>query len=570
MCDLLTKHVLQDMSDGGGGSGKRKKHKYSSEDVEYAARAVRDSEGALTLRNAEKQFNIPRMVIQRCLKNDCTYVGKGRPTLLDTVHEKQLAKYCEMRAGMNCGVTKQELMRKARALSKEVGVVKPWNNKQKDVDAPLSYEWYNGFEKRNKMSHKKPQGLDTKRYCAFTKDIKAQTFDLYIKLLSSNDLLDAPAFIWNFDEKCQRLTHRPKKVVARKGQQIDCVVSANRESFTVVLMCNADGVLLPPCFIVSGKTDRCFEKWGVDGFKEAYWTRNESGYSTNETQLKILQDYMIPNMGTHRPQVILSDGFSSHEFLDSIEELIDNRIHLFCFPSHSTSKLQPIDKYITALWNKHWDNMCAEWFAKNPNRELSHHQCTKLLKSCYEHISRANVRACWRDCRLYPISPDLVSADVPLAVESEVELTHTIAPGSPAPLNKSADNSPVSHMPSQIDQFPGQHEPCVTITNQNAPQKPASEAPDVIVMQSRLYSSSGAVPFPGFNSPPAREEAATDPTEVVPITSVTTPDCTPPGPSTSANSAPASSTTNSLEFSPRTEKVLRFPKQIATNKTEAN
>jgi len=61
----------------------------------------------------------------------------------------------------------------------------------------------------------------------------------------------------------------------------------------------------------------CQVKWDTKNFSEAYWTFNESGYCTNETQVQILRDYMIPNIGGDRPQIIMSDGFQAHELVNS-------------------------------------------------------------------------------------------------------------------------------------------------------------------------------------------------------------------------------------------------------------
>ena len=231
---------------------------------------------------------------------------------------------------------------------------------------------------------------------AFTEDVKEQTYELYTKLVIQHNILDNPSCIWNLDEKSQRLQHKPDKVVARKGQQIDANISGSRESFTVVLVCNAAGKLLPPCFIISGKTSRSLNKWDTNSFDEAYWTFNETGYSTNETQVQILTDYVIPNIGSERPQLLTSDGFGSHEFLEAVETMIESQIHLFAFASHTTSKIQPVDKYINAHWNRAWNNLCSYWYAENPLGEIDHRTCTKLLKETWQHISPANVVASWR------------------------------------------------------------------------------------------------------------------------------------------------------------------------------
>ena len=126
---------------------------------------------------------------------------------------------------------------------------------------------------------KKPQGLSGKRYCAFAQDVKDDFFDMYTKVVYKLELQDKPEQIWNYDEKCQRFVHRPGKIAAAVGQNVDTVVSENRESFTIVLVCNAAGTLLLPLLIVKGLTHRVLLKWKTEDFPEAYWTYQAKGYN---------------------------------------------------------------------------------------------------------------------------------------------------------------------------------------------------------------------------------------------------------------------------------------------------
>ena len=89
-------------------------------------------------------------------------------------------------------------------------------------------------------------------------------------------------------------------------------------------------------------------KWKIEDFPEAYWTYQAKGYNSASVMLGYMSKVVIPVLGDLRPHLLISDGFGSHEDLDVLEEAISNNLVMFNLPSHTTSKIRPLDKYVMA------------------------------------------------------------------------------------------------------------------------------------------------------------------------------------------------------------------------------
>lgn len=75
-----------------------------------------------------------------------------------------------------------------------------------------------------------------------------------------------------------------------------------------------------------------------------------------------------------KPILLIFDGHSSH-ITDQIRELaLNNNIHLFCLPPHTTHKLQPLDVGcfgpLQNAWRKCCDEVVTETGADIPRKDF--------------------------------------------------------------------------------------------------------------------------------------------------------------------------------------------------------
>lgn len=80
-------------------------------------------------------------------------------------------------------------------------------------------------------------------------------FDLLVKSLYENDLLECPSQIFNCDETGLPLEHTPSSVIGIRGQKHPwALTSGDKKQITVLGCVNAAGNAIPPLVIHARKT----------------------------------------------------------------------------------------------------------------------------------------------------------------------------------------------------------------------------------------------------------------------------------------------------------------------------
>nr|XP_026498515.1 uncharacterized protein LOC113402464 [Vanessa tameamea] len=114
--------------------------------------------------------------------------------------------------------------------------------------------WFKSFIERNpKLSFRQAEGLSVARAKGHREEVN-NFYDLLIKVLTENYLLDKPERLYNNDESGIQLNNKPGKIIAKKGAKfINSVTFAKKgETMTIVGCCNAIGNFLPPVPIIKG------------------------------------------------------------------------------------------------------------------------------------------------------------------------------------------------------------------------------------------------------------------------------------------------------------------------------
>jgi len=130
--------------------------------------------------------------------------------------------------------------------------------------------------------------------------------------------------------------------VERTSKQAYSESIGGREHITVLVTVSASGFALPP-FVIFEKAfpSGPYAKIGPD---DALYANAPNGYMDTQLFTKWVSKLFIPSTAhIQKPLLLILDGHGSHVDIDMIDLLVENDIHLFCLPPHTTNILQPLD-----------------------------------------------------------------------------------------------------------------------------------------------------------------------------------------------------------------------------------
>ena len=158
----------------------------------------------------------------------------------------------------------------------------------------------------------------------------------------------------------QTAVHKPGPIITKKGQKQVGKITSGERGKTVTILCsmNAHGRHIPPFMIFTRKkmndhlllgSPPCMvgvptdSGWTDSGRTDSGWT--DSGCTDSIVFIKWLKHFVDHIKPTPSKKVmLLVDGHISHNSYEAIEYARASRIYMISFPSHTTHKLQPLDK----------------------------------------------------------------------------------------------------------------------------------------------------------------------------------------------------------------------------------
>ena len=101
------------------------------------------------------------------------------------------------------------------------------------------------------------------------------------------------------------------------------------------------------------------------------------------------------------------DGHGSHTTTCMVELTLENNIHLFCLPPHTTHKLQPLDVWVfgplQCAWQEHCDDILDETGEEIQQEDIVKEYMAARNKSVTPEI----VRGAWKKCGMAPLDPNV-------------------------------------------------------------------------------------------------------------------------------------------------------------------
>ncbi|XP_074643541.1 uncharacterized protein LOC141900547 [Tubulanus polymorphus] len=252
--------------------------------------------------------------------------------------------------------------------------------------------------------------------------------------------------IWNMDETGLQFSHVPGKIVARKGSRyVQARISGNRETITIMACGNAAGQMLAPNVIFKGKTAASLQS--VDSNRAPPGTTvsvSESGWTKQGIATLWFKKSFLPAIGRVRPQVLISDGHNSHNFLELVELARENNIKLVELPEHTSHWLQPLDRSCFKTLKSSWNRLCQNFSNQNPGRIINKSCFFEIFTPTWQSISPEHLINGFRSCGIYPFDPSIIPP------EAFLPSTTTIA----TVIADIADPTPCSDVPlSESNKF---------------------------------------------------------------------------------------------------------------------
>ena len=165
------------------------------------------------------------------------------------------------------------------------------------------------------------------------------------KLIDDNRII--PSCSWNIHKTGLQYQNKPVKSAAPKGMKVFYGrTSDSRESVTIVACVSAAGEAKPPLCIAKGKTERSIESFATYLGLKMPSGRQKKGWMKNSLGVEWSRSVFLKNCGSRRPHLLLLDSHSSHEVLELLEIVKEERIHILALPSHNTQLLQPLDRVV--------------------------------------------------------------------------------------------------------------------------------------------------------------------------------------------------------------------------------
>ena len=362
------------------------------------------NEGNVSLRGASRKYSIPLTSIHDRVSGKVGQAPKwGKPTKLSTEKETELIQYAMKRADLGIGFSKKTFLRFAGKFAEDEGV--------KFTNGVATDKWWRGLKQRHPdFSLRSPEATSSGRHMAMTRLRLARYYAELNSVLQKHDLKDKGAKIWNMDETGLSLTHKPPKIIAKKGSKaVHSKVSTSRELITVIACGNADGSVIPPHVIVPGKTKRSLNSYDIENAPVGTnISVSDSGWTKVGIGLLWFAETFLANIGPERPQMLVFDGHESHNHIEFIEKARQEQIILIELPSKTSHWTQPFDRTVFKSLKSHWNTYIDE-FTSETGVAVGHGQFFRLLnKSWKASMSSSNIKNGFVKTGICPYNPGVI------------------------------------------------------------------------------------------------------------------------------------------------------------------
>ncbi|KAF5325486.1 hypothetical protein D9619_009916 [Psilocybe cf. subviscida] len=329
--------------------------------------------------------------------------------LLTLEEEGILLDWCALHASLGNPWTPEDLRAQAELISgKQVGS-----------------SWHKKFERRHpKIDAYKATSLDPKRANHFNRGIVMDFFDKWESLNDKHGGIP-PEHIWNWDEKGIQMgggrgKDSQKHYFLKSSKHRYLMKDDNLELVTILECVSAAGSIVPPSFCLqNGPYPDVRKKIQVHEWGSLYMS--ESGWTDSVNAERWLDTNFIPwakeqRVDNTKPIVLFMDGHETHETLNmkrTVYKYLESEnieVVLFCFPSKTTHKLQPLDVGIFHQVQRHWQADCSK--GQKVRRKINQY----TVIPAYVHATRKamdkeTIAKAFKNTGIFPANRDIFTND---------------------------------------------------------------------------------------------------------------------------------------------------------------
>jgi len=262
--------------------------------------------------------------------------ARGPPPLLPQEAEIHLSEWVVGRQQVGYPVGRREIIRQARAMSERL------------YGRGVGDGWYRRFMQRHpSLAPRTSQSLSKARNIVDTNDVHT-LFSTLLKLIIEERI--GAARIFNVDETAFETRTATKPVIVVRGSKNVWHTDVTADFHLTIVACgSAEGFVVPPLFVLPGKTVwlNILEGCDVPG---AAVTTTESGFMNHGLFQRWLAFFAaaIPTP-VRRPLVLIMDGCASHISPLIIEAADAVQVKLVCLPANATHLFQPLVDKASAI-----------------------------------------------------------------------------------------------------------------------------------------------------------------------------------------------------------------------------
>jgi DDE superfamily endonuclease len=310
-------------------------------------------------------------------RHDTWHVASVKRQNLSEEQEETLKEWISQHASIDTPYTRQDAIVNASAISGKT----------------LGLKWYRCSMKHHpRLCAAKLVGLDPKCAKNFNEAVIKDYFDKLEEFHSRFGGIP-PEHIWNMDEKGIQMgggrKKDGKKYLFLKGQQQKYQLRSDNLELVTVLKCiSAAGEITPPsfclqegtmpnlCDLADDKWERCVPHYhltiseSIDYWSSLYFS--ESGWMDSTNCTLWFQNVFTPLakaccVDPMKPIILAMDRHETHEntvlkrAAYNLQDTEVLQIEVFCFPSKTTHKCQPLNVLIFSAIKQRWQATCKEY-----------------------------------------------------------------------------------------------------------------------------------------------------------------------------------------------------------------
>jgi hypothetical protein len=203
------------------------------------------------------------------------------------------------------------------------------------------------------------------------------------------------------------------KVLTEKDGLTFRGAGVKRTLITAIECISADGRSLHPLIIWPAATHR--STWTTYPTPGWHFACSDTGYTDSAISLNWIQrvfDPLTRARAGHRPRVLISDGFGTHESPEILKFCYENNIILCRLPSHTSHKLQPCDVAVFGPLKAAYRKQVEQLYRGGANMVGKQHFTLLYSRARAMAITPRNIKSGWSKCGLFPFDPDRVLGEI--------------------------------------------------------------------------------------------------------------------------------------------------------------